>query len=371
VLHLASTLAEAGKSAESEILMGRYRQMRPPQAPKDLMRFLSLTPEQQRADYRARVESAVREHPEDPIAQAQYLKLSLEEGQMHQAAAAASAIEKLRPGAAVLADAGRAMLAARQYALARSLLEKAVAADPSAGLEVDLAIAVFQTGGATEGLRLLERVPASRRGAPYYLARAQMLAASDKPEEGIAAMNRAIEASPKDPELYWQLAILLRRHQRGKDALALLSKAAQAMPQEPQIPVIRATLHELSGGTDEALAQLEPVQQRWPEFAAAWVARGMIQAAHSHYAEARQALGTAVSLGARSPEALAHFADSILRSEPGKTGEAQAAIDQALRLTPGDPWVQKLAAAVRQNAAGPVDSPDPRRLFELRPPREW
>ena len=80
MLHLASALAEAGQDAESEILMGRYRQMRPPQAPRDLMRYLSLTPEQQRADYRARVEKAVQEHPEDAIAQLHYLKLSLEEG---------------------------------------------------------------------------------------------------------------------------------------------------------------------------------------------------------------------------------------------------------------------------------------------------
>ncbi len=37
------------KIPESETLMGRYRQMRPTQAPRDLMRYLSLTPEQQRA----------------------------------------------------------------------------------------------------------------------------------------------------------------------------------------------------------------------------------------------------------------------------------------------------------------------------------
>ena len=165
VLHLASALAEAGQDAESEILMGRYRQMRPPQAPRDLMRYLSLTPEQQRADYRARVEKAVQEHPEDAIAQLHYLKLSLEEGQVDQAVAAAGAIAKLKTSAAVMADAGRALLEARQYAPAREVLEKAAAADPSAGLELDIAIAVFQTSGAADGLRQLERVPASRRGA--------------------------------------------------------------------------------------------------------------------------------------------------------------------------------------------------------------
>ena len=42
----------------------------------------------------------------------------------------------------------------------------------------------------------------------YHLARAQMLDAAGKAEDAIAAMNRAIEASPKDPDLYWQASLL-------------------------------------------------------------------------------------------------------------------------------------------------------------------
>lgn len=372
LLHLASTLAEAGKSDESEILMGRYRQMRPPQAPKDLMRYLSLTPEQQRADYRARVEKAVHEHPEDAIAQSHFLKLSLEEGQMEQAAAAARAIANLKTNAAVMADAGRALLEAGQHVPARELLQKAAAADPSAGLELDLAIAIFQTSGPTDGLRQLERVPSPRRGAEYHLARARMLNASGEAGDAIAEMNRAIEASPKQTDLYWQASVLLYHSERGADALELLSKAEAAMPQEPQIPVVRAALLELSGKTDEATRLLDTVQRRWPEMAAAWVARGLIHAAHAHYAEARQALSTAVSLGARSPEALAHLADSILRSQPTPIAEAQSAIERALRLAPGDAWMLNLAAQIRKDAtAKTTEAPDPRRLFQSRPPREW
>ncbi|HEY1342152.1 MAG TPA: tetratricopeptide repeat protein [Bryobacteraceae bacterium] len=323
VLHLASALAEAGKDAESETLMGRYRQMRPPQARRDLMRYLSLSPEQQRADYRARVEKAVQEHPEDPMAQLQYLKLSLEDGQMDQAAAAARAVANSKTSAAVMADAGRALLEARQYAPARELLEKAAAADPSAGLELDEAIAVFQTSGTADGLRQLERVPPSRRGGGYYFALARMLDASGKAEEAIAAIHRAIDASPKDPDLYWQASVLLFRHERGAEALKLLSKAEESMAPEPQILVIRAALLELEGRTDEAVWLLDAVQRRWPEFAPAWVARGVIEAAHQQSAEAHRALAAAVSLGARSPEA---------------------------------------------HGQG---TPDLRRLFESRPPREW
>ena len=193
-----------------------------------------------------------------------------------------------------------------------------------------------------------------------------MLNASGKAEDAIAAMNRAIEASPKSPELYWQASVLLYRNERGADALELLSKAGQAMPLEPQIPVMRAALLELSGQTDEAMGLLDTIQHRWPELAAAWVARGMIHAAHARYAEARQALETAISLGARSPEVLAHLADS-LRSQPGHTAEAESAIQRALRLAPGDTWMQNLAAQIRKGEANAEDRPDPRRLFQARP----
>jgi Flp pilus assembly protein TadD len=375
VLHLASALAEAGKDAESEILMGRYRQMRPPQAPKDLMRYLSLTPEQQRADYRVRVEKAVQEHPEDAIAQVHYLKLSLEEGRMDDAATAARAIAGLKTSAAVMADAGRALLEARQYATAKGLLERAAAADPSAGLELDLATAVFHTNGAADGLRQLERVPSARLGAEYRLARAQMLDASGKAGDAIAEMNRAIEASPKAPHLYWQEAILLFRNERGADALELLSKAAQSMPQERQFPVIHAVLLELSGQSEEAIRELDTVQRRWPEFSASGVARGIFDAAHDRCPEASQALSTAVSLGAHSPEVLGHLADCILRSAPARTEEAESAIKWALRLAPGDPWLQSLTAQIPKKGVTPARpaeaAPDPRRLFQARPPGEW
>src|SRR5262249_18632020 len=161
-------------------------------------------------------------HPEDAVAQLQYLKLSLEEGRMDQAAAAGRAIAKLKT-VAVMADAGRALLEARQDALARELLERAAVTDPSAGLELDLAIAVFRDSGAADGLRQLQRVPSARRGSGYHLAHAQMLDAAGKSEEAMAAMRRAIDASPKVADLYWQASVLLSRGERIASAIELLS----------------------------------------------------------------------------------------------------------------------------------------------------
>jgi tetratricopeptide (TPR) repeat protein len=305
VLHLANALAEAGKDTESETLMGRYRQMRPTQGPRDLMRFLSLTPEQQRADYRARVEKAVHDNPGDPNAQLHYLKLSLEDGQTEQALAAARKLASLKPNSAVLADAGKALLEARQFALSRDLLEAADSANPTAGLALPLAVAIFHASGAEDGLKQMDRAPDAARNADYYLALSQMLDASGKNAEALSALDRALQAAPDRIEIYWQKLAFLKRDGNIEAALGLLDRAEKSLPQEPAVPVLRAALLESSGKIDQARQLLEAARRRWPESPSVWVGEGFFLAAHGNAEQAKRALETAVSLGARSPEVTA------------------------------------------------------------------
>jgi tetratricopeptide (TPR) repeat protein len=372
VLHLANALAEADQNAESEKLMGRYRQMRPTQAPRDLMRYLSLTPQQQRADYRARVEKAVRDKPGDANAQLHYLKLSLEEGQTDQALKTARTIVSMKAGAAIVADAGRAMLEARQFASARELLENAAAMDPSGGLELPLAIAGFHAAGAQDGLKHLERVPESARDADYYLARAQMLDAAGKSAEALASLDQARRVAPDRTEIYWQEVVLLKKGGRTKEALELLDRAAKGAPQQPWLPVLRAALLEAGGQTEEARALLENTRRRWPEVAAVWVAEGLIVAVHGPAEEARRLLETAVSLGAHSPEVWACLADVTWQSAPDRIDDARHAIAQALKEAADDPAIQaiqhRIEAKDRNRKDGPIE---PASLFFKRPPQDW
>ncbi len=330
VLHLANALSEAGADSESETLLGRYRQMRPTQAPRDLMRYLSLSPEQQRADYRARVEKAVRDNPGDANAQLHYLKLSLEEGQTSQALATARIMASLKANPAILADAGRALLEARQYAMAREFLRKAASANPAAGLELPLAIATFHSSGANDGLKQMEGMPESARRADYYLALAQMQDAAGKNADALVAIDRALRAAPDRIEIYWQKVVFLKDSGHVEDALGLLDRAGKSLPREPSIPVLRAALLESNGRTEQARQLLDDTQRHWPEVPAVWVAEGLILAAHGSPEPARHALETAVSLGARSPE------------------------------------VTACLTALRQGTA-----PDPERLFFTRPPQDW
>src|SRR5450759_2125866 len=82
-LHHGRALADAGQSAESKAAMDRFRQLGPEKnrgVPAGLVDYLSLTPEQQRADYRTRVEKAVTANPDDAAALVRYLQLLLDDG---------------------------------------------------------------------------------------------------------------------------------------------------------------------------------------------------------------------------------------------------------------------------------------------------
>jgi Flp pilus assembly protein TadD len=316
-LHLARALADAGQAAESKAAMERFRQLGPvvnKPVPGGLVDYLSLTPRQRRADYRARVERVVRQHPQDAAAQLSYLQLLLEEGEWSPAVEIAGKIAALKPAAALLADAGRALLEARQYAAARQLLERAVAA--AAGVELDLAIAAFHASGPAEGARLLDRVPQAARGGDYYLARAEMLDASGNAPDAAAALEQALRTVPRQAGLYLDACGFLLRKGRTDDALRVSGEAMQAFAPERQILLLRAVVLEQAGRGGEAEPLLEQIQNRWPEWPDGWLAQGIILGRHGRRGEARTALGTALALGTQSPE-VRHYLDELSAGTEG------------------------------------------------------
>ncbi len=299
-LHFARALADAGQEAESKAVMDRFRQLGPAnnRVPAGLVEYLSLTPEQRLADYRARVEKAVRDTPSDAAAQLRYLKLLLDDGKPDRAAAVARRIAALKPDASVLADAGHALLEAHQYPLAIEMLEQA---GRSAEVELDLAIAIFHTAGAAQGLRQMDRVPESGRTGDYFLARAQMLDAAGRFEDAVPALDQALQAAPKRPDLYRQAVFFLTTHDRAAEALRLLDRAARVLPQNPEILLMKAATLEIARHPGDTDGLLRDIQNRWPEWYPVWVARGAILAARKRSEEARHAMETAVTLGAHSP----------------------------------------------------------------------
>ncbi len=348
-LHFARALADAGQAEESKVEMNRFRQLGPAQkkgVPAGLVDYLAMTPEQRRADYRSRVEGGVREHPNDPAAQFEYLKLMIEDRNAGEAASVAKRLATLKPSVPLLADAGRALLAASYYAPARDLLQQAAEGPRAAGVQLDLAIATYHVTGAKAANEMMDRVPEGERGGDYYFARAQMLDASGKIDEAVSALDQALRADPERPALYRQATALLVKNGRKQDALRIAAEGARALPQNREVLLLKATTLEFAGRGEDSIRLLGEIQNRWPEWPNAWLAGGIILASRQHCEEAGQTLETATTLGGRNPEAYFFLADCALHAKPANKDAAEKFIQQALALAPKDPWIQALGARI-------------------------
>ena len=87
--------------------------------PAGLVDFLSLSPAEQRARYRAGVERTVQKNPENVEAQVRYLELLLEDGNIEQATATSRRILSLNPSAAIRSEAQQILQKAGQQELAK------------------------------------------------------------------------------------------------------------------------------------------------------------------------------------------------------------------------------------------------------------
>lgn len=327
--HLGRSLADAGREEESKAIMDRFRQLGPEKStrvPAGLVQYLSLSPEERRAEFRARVEKAVHDRPDDPAAQVEYLKLTIGDGNADAVAATARRVGSLKAGAALLAQAGRALLSASYYAPAQVLLEQA--AEAGDDVNTDLALARLHTS-------------------------------SEVIDAG--AIERALGDPTKRSGLYIQETAFLVKRNQAQEALRLIEVGARALPDNREILLMKATTLNLGGQSDDAGRLLIEIRTRWPEWSAAWVVHGILLHTQRYYDEARQMLETAAALGARSAEVYFYLADCALHS--GRKDAAESLIGEALKLRSADPWIQFLAgriafergqyqlAAVRESAA--------------------
>jgi len=275
VLHYGRALADAGQVDESRKMMERFRQLGPEKKaviPEGLVNYLSLTPEARRADYRARLESHLKAHPDDAAAQVAWLNLLMEDRDINAIPAAVKRILALKPDASMLVSTGHVLLESGYFAAAREMLQR------SGIFSLDLAVATFRTGGP--GLEILDKVPEAARGSDYHLARGRMLEAAAQPEA--AAAER-------------------------QEALRILTESAAAQPARREILLMQATTLELLHRTADALTLLEGIAARWPEWPQAWAAKGIVLAMHDRYSEARPALEAAFALGFQNPVARAYL----------------------------------------------------------------
>jgi tetratricopeptide (TPR) repeat protein len=314
MLHFARALADAGKIEESKSAMDRFRQLGSSGQTRvraGFVDYLSLTDEQRNADYRNRVENAVRLHPEDAVARLALLKLLLSDGSSDQVAETVRALAALKPAPSVLAEAGHALLKANRYALANDLLVQAAAAGPStallAAIDLDLATAATSGGFPARAIDLLNRVPESERDGAYYLARAETLAASGNNAEAAMCTDRALILAQPSPDFYLRAAAFLVRIHREEEALRFLDQAARVLPGNREVLLTRAAALGLLRRADAADRASAEIENRWPEWYAGWVVRAMILEMSSHPDQSLLARQMAVRLGAPADKVVSDF----------------------------------------------------------------
>lgn len=117
LFHLGRALKAADKGAEAEAVLARARELGPvrPLATQNagLLDYLTLSPEEQIARYRAGVERTTRAHPDNVEAQIRYLQLLIDDGNTEEAASVARHIQSLNAPPALMQEAQRTLLAAQ------------------------------------------------------------------------------------------------------------------------------------------------------------------------------------------------------------------------------------------------------------------
>jgi tetratricopeptide (TPR) repeat protein len=344
-------LEKLGRREEAAAIQSRLMQSRTPAAaPRHragLIEYLSLPPAEQRARYLANLRKSVAADPADFQWRIRLGRELFSDGKNAEALAVFREIKTVASDTDVLRRCGEALLEFEQYAPAREFLESAAATAPSVSeIRLDLATAVFHLEGAGTALEELDKIPEPERRGDYYLLRAQLLDSLGKIPEAADALNRGMLAAPTRASLYFQAASFLLKHQLRQEALALLEQANRIIPDSRELMLAQWVTMTLAHRDIDARKLLERIQTRWPEWDRPYLLNGILFELQLKPLEARQALETAIALGADTPEAYYYQALSITQSAPDDREAAERAISRALALTAKDPYIHLLAGKI-------------------------
>lgn len=334
--HLGRALMASGREAEAKAVLDKSAKSSPPKrrsarAPV-LLELLSLSLSEQRARALKSLRLAVARRPEDAGARLLLGEALLDESAAGEAPQVFRELLEMAPDARTAAEAGKALLLHRQYNLARSFLERAVAGQPAAYL--DLALATYHSEGPQAALSVAESVPEAQRGGDYYLLLAQILDELGRRSPAFEALERAGRLAVTRTDLTVEAALLLLRRHEDQRALGLLEHAERTLPGQPELLLARAVVLELLGKPAAASPLLKRLQGAWPEWDLPYFLEGAMLVSNSRYSEARQLLETAVALGGRSAELYYCLAEAIAGADPGHPETAYDAVSTSLSLRP-------------------------------------
>jgi tetratricopeptide (TPR) repeat protein len=312
-----------------------------------LIDYLSLPPDEQHARYLENLQRNSAADPSDIRWKIMLARDLLADGKTAEGLEMFRQLRSSVSAPAMLADCGRTLLEFEQYETAREFLEAAIAAAGSlSAARLDLAIVLFHLQSPETALTELDKIPAVDRKGDYFLLRAQILDAQGKIPEAVDALNRGIQAAPTRASLYLQATGFLLKHKLYHEAQELLDQASHILPNERELLLAQVVTLELLRRNIDSAKLLAKIQVRWPEWDRPYLLNGILLEVQLKSSEARQALETAIALGANTPEAFYYQALAITHAAPNDLDAAQNAIVHAMALTLKDPYIYLLAGKI-------------------------
>ncbi|MEZ5356117.1 MAG: tetratricopeptide repeat protein [Bryobacteraceae bacterium] len=297
LLHLGRALMALGREEEAQQFLDRYQKARPnrkrdPRREPGMIELATLPEPERRAREIERFRALARSRPDDPTLEMNYASLLLADGQVKEALAEHRRLLTLNGDATIWAAAGRALLEAGQYELAREFLERAAPESP--GAQLDLALATFHTSGADAALAAVKEPLKGAHSGDFVLLKAHLLDAAGRSSEARQLLSEGLDRTGARPEIVRDAAKMLARYGSRKEALALLPDKET---NQPEIELTRAVLIALLNRTDEAKLLLTKIQARWPEWDQPYVAQGLLLESAQQRKPALEKIRTAIALG--------------------------------------------------------------------------
>ena len=349
--HYSHLLFRMGEKEQATRIDAMLRELPPYERGKrpyqGLFDYLSMPESQQRKQYLENLQRSVNVNPRSVPLRVLLGKELLREGKSVQALQVLDPIPDLSSDPRILTECGEALLAADQYSPARKFLQAAVGRDPSfLSAHLGLGVVLLNLEGPGEALKKLDEIRPQDRTSDYYLLRAQILDAKDDGQGASDALDAAYRLSPRRPDVYLQAAGFLIKHQHYQQALDALDVGGRFLPDHPQIMLTRAITLELLSRTPEAGRLLDEIRSRWPEWYEPYLTQGIILETVRRSSASKPLLESAVALGAREAVAYYYLAMATLHATPDDLESAQQAINQALSLSPADPYILTLAGKI-------------------------
>jgi tetratricopeptide (TPR) repeat protein len=317
LMHLGRALMAAGREEEAGRFFEKYRRIRPgenrsPRSEPGMIELATLSDTERRTREIERFRRLSQSRPDDPVLQLHLADLLLAAGRIEEAAAGYNQLLTFDAGAAIWEEAGRSLVSAEQYALARQFLERAARDRP--GARLDLAIALLHTEGPAAALKVIDEVPQDVRAGDFLLLKARILGSAGRRQEADQLLMQGAGQKAVRPEVAAQAAMVLLRDGR-KEALDLVERSIASAPDHSDLLLTRAIVLALTNQSEASEKQLREVESRWPEWDRPYLVHGLLLEHSQRKGEAMQKVKIAVALG--SQEAAAKCAIARLTAAPG------------------------------------------------------